>query len=636
MPKKKTIIILLFLTAAPLLAFWQVIRCDFINFDDDVYVTTNSIVQEGLTLKGIRWAFTTGQAANWHPVTWISHMLDVQLFGLRPEWHHLTNLGIHIANTLLLFLIFSRMTKAPWQSALVAALFALHPLHVESVAWVAERKDVLSALFWMLTIGAYILYVEYSGVKRYLAILFLFSLGLMAKPMLVTLPFVLLLLDYWPLKRIELTRLPLGIGTQIPNHAYRSEKIKKQRKRYVTHEVAKQQSPLHREYRRASIRTLLWEKTPFFALVAISSVVTYVVQQKNGAVQSIDICPLSARISNAIISYVAYIEKTIWPDNLSIFYPHPIQWPLWQIFGATMVLIAVTIAVMWKAKSASYLLVGWLWYLGTLVPVIGIVQVGAQAMADRYTYIPSIGLFMMAAWGVPEILKPWRYRKEALAGLSLFVLTCLSIVTFTQVKLWENNITLYDHALNVTKQNRIILNSRGVAYNSLGKYRQAIENLDKAIAINPTYADAYNNKSYAHIKLGNFTQAIRDADNAIANRQKFADAYNNRGVALSHLGEFSQAIKSFDTAIEINPQNDSAFCNRGVAYGMLNNYRQAIEDFDHAVELNPKFAEAYYYRSIAYDKLGNQRQALDDLKAAARLGSKTAEDFLRSYKIEWQ
>jgi protein O-mannosyl-transferase len=677
MSDKKIIIIILFLTSATLLAFWQVIHCDFIYFDDDFYVTANSRIQDGITLKGIRWAFTTNEAANWHPLTWVSHMLDIQFFGLRPQWHHLTNLLLHIANTLLLFLVFHRMTKALWQSAVVAALFALHPLHVESVAWVAERKDVLSTFFWMLTMGAYIFYVERPGLQRYLAVLVFLALGLMAKPMLVTLPFVLLLMDYWPLRRFEQTQLAQEIRAEVNDTASADKRKRKGKKKLAVKSAArtvqvaaKTEQMAGPKHQWAWIRPLLWEKIPLFSLAVLSSIVTYIVQQQGGAVKSIEASPLSVRIANAFVSYAFYFVKMIWPSNLAVLYPHPGLGPLWQILVAVLLFIAATFMVIWRAKRFRYLAVGWLWYVGTLVPVIGIVQVGDHARADRYTYIPLIGLFIIVAWGIPELLERWRYRKEVFVASSALSLLGFFFVTWTQVGYWKDSITLFNHTLRVTNQNFTILNNRGIAYNSLGNYTQAIADFDKAIEIKPKFAMAYTNRGSAYDSLGNYTQAIADFDKAIEINPKdvkaynnraatygrlghhtqaiadfdkaieidpeFAMAYTNRGSAYGNLGNYTQAIADFDKAIEIKPKDAVAYTNRGIAHGMLGNYRQAIEDFDRTVALNPKFAGAYYYRSIAHDKLGNQSQAIDDMKTAARFGSEDAKNFLRSNKIDWQ
>ncbi len=553
---KQTLLICIFLTVATLTVYWQVGNCEFNNYDDEDYVTKNIHVQDGITLEGIRWAFTTGHTGNWLPLTWISHMLDVQFFGLQPRWHHLTNLLFHLANTLLLFFVLHRMTKALWKSAFVAALFALHPLHVESVAWVAERKDVLSAFFWMLAIAAYCSYVERPNVQRYLSVVVIFVLGLMAKPMLVTLPFVLLLLDYWPLQRFRQWAL---------------------------------------------IRPLLWEKIPLFVLTVLSCIVTYMAQQKEGAVASFEAITLKVRIENAFVSYITYIGKMIWPNDLAVLYPYPIVLPTVQVVGAAFLLTAITITVIGMAKKVPYAAVGWLWYVGTLVPVIGIVQVGLQSRADRYTYLPLIGLFIMAAWGVPELLKERRYRNQALIAASTVVLLCLSFVAWKQVGYWRNSITLFEQAVKVTENNYTAYYNLGDAYAVLGNYQQAIGDYDKVLLINP----------------------------------KFREAYNNRGNAFAGLGNYQQAIGDYDKALSLNPKHETAYNNRGNAYYLLGSYQQAIGDYDKAIGLNPNYAEAYSNRGYAYSNLGITGQAIEDLKTAARLGYEKAQQTLKSRGIVW-
>jgi tetratricopeptide (TPR) repeat protein len=625
--EKQILAIYLFLTVITFIAFWQLNQCDFINFDDPEYVTENVSIENGITMEAMRWAFTTGHVANWHPLTWISHILDVQLFGLKPQWHHLTNLLFHIANTLLLFFVFHRMTKAPWKSAFVAALFALHPLHVESVAWVSERKDVLSTFFWMLTMGAYIHYVERPRLKNYLAVLIFFALGLMAKAMLVTLPFVLLLLDYWPLQRFEPKKSAQEIRTGVNKSLSANQRKGKSSIKHAVQTTRKEEKPADHKYQWALVRPLLREKIPLLALTALSCIVTYIAQQKVGAVKSIEAFPPGVRISNAFVSYIIYIRKMIWPDNLAVFYPHPGLWPLWQVLGAILLLIAVTISVIRTAKRLPYLTMGWLWFTGTLVPVIGIVQVGDQAMADRYTYIPLIGLFIMAAWGIPELLKKWRYRKETLFASSALILPCLLIVTWTQVGYWRNSITLYDHALKVTNRNDTIYNNRGDAFCPLGNFRQAISDYDRAIEINPKYAEAYNHRGVTYGKLGAQRQAIPDFEKAIEINPKYAEAYNNRGVTYGKLGAQRQAISDYDRAIEINTKYEEAYYNRGVAYGELGDQRQAISDYDRAIEINPKYAEAYNNRGAAYGMLDNLRQAIEDFDKAIEMNPKYAEAY---------
>jgi tetratricopeptide (TPR) repeat protein len=665
--KNRLLIISLLLMIAGLAAFWHVMRCDFINFDDPKYVTDNRHVQGGLTVEGITWAFTTGYAANWHPLTWISHMMDVQLFGLQPRWHHLTNLLFHLASTLLLFLVLHRMTKALRQSAFVAALFALHPLHVESVAWVAERKDVLSTFFWMLTMGVYVSYAARPGLTRYLTLLLCFALGLMAKPMLVTLPFVLLLLDYWPLERLG------------------------------------QKPPLEPEGHWRLIRPLLMEKIPLFVLAALSSIVTYLVQQHAGAMKALEALPLSARMANAFVSSITYMVKMLWPANLAVFYPHPASWPLWRVLGSVALLIAITVIVIKGARKRPYVPVGWFWYVGTLVPVIGIVQVGSQALADRYTYIPLIGLFIIVAWAVPELLDKWSYRRQALVALSTLCLISLFLLTWRQVGYWRNSIVLYDHTLEVAGASSVIhnnrgsaymgladytraiadfnraieinsrygeaynnrgsayngladytraiadlnraieinprsggaYNNRGLAYMGLADYTRAIADFDRAIEIDPGYAGAYNNRGLAYNGLADYTRAIADLNRAIKVNPRYGDAYNNRGLAYMGLADYARAIADFDRAIKVNPRYAGAYNNRGVAYSNLGRFTRAIADFDRAIEIDPRYAGAYNNRGVAYSELGNHKHEIDDITIAARLGHEGARSFLKSRGIGW-
>jgi protein O-mannosyl-transferase len=565
------VLICLALAILTVITFWSLKDCGFINYDDNLYVYENAYVQSGLNANSIGQAFSFSSelakiSCHWHPVTWLSFMLDYQIFGLKPQGYHLMNLLFHVMNTILLFLILRRMTKKLWPSAFVAAVFAIHPLHVESVAWVTERKDVLSTFFFMLTLGAYSYYVEHPGLRRYFFVLLFFILGLMAKPMLVTLPFVLLLLDYWPLQRFqEITSIKpsaardnstnasnfiptcrdsfsaslirIGVSTIKPDH-----KIKKE-----TLEVRK---PADLEYKWSLIYPLLWEKVPLFVLAILSSIVTYIAQQKGGAVHS-EAFPLSVRIGNALISYITYIGKMIWPSNLAVLYPYPELLMLWQVLGSVFLLIAITLVVIWRAKRFPYLATGWLWYIGTFVPVIGIVQVGAQAMADRYTYIPLIGLFIMVAWGVSEILKKWNYRKEILLASSVLIILYLSIITWTQVGYWQNNITLYDHTLKVTDYNTLIYNNRGIAYSALGNYGQAIDDFSRAIEIKPSFAGSYYNRGNAYKGLGNYKQAIEDYGRAIEIKPGYADAYNNRAFVYFKQGDNISGCSDAQKACEL-------------------------------------------------------------------------------------
>ncbi len=457
----------------------------------------------------------------------------------------------------------------------------------------------------MLTIGAYTFYVQRPGLWRRLAVYFCFVLGLMAKPMLVTLPFVLLLLDYWPLRR------------------FMQSASRDKRKRAPKHAVTEQPVPCQW----ALIRPLLLEKIPLFVLAALSSVITYIVQQQVGAASSLEGLPLTIRLENAFVSYVMYIGKMLWPIHLAVFYPYPKSWPSWDVVGAVLFLTAVTLTVFRAAQRFPYLAVGWLWYTGTLLPVIGIVQVGSQAMADRFTYIPLIGLFIVVAWGVPELVKEWRYRKEVLGASSALSLACFFVLTWTQVGHWQSSITLYDHTLKVTDDNSIIHNNRGYVYNSLGDHRQAIDDFDRAIEIDPRCAEAYNNRGIAYNDLGDYRRAIEDYDGAIQINPKYAEAYVNRGNAHAGLGDYRRAIEDYDRANEINQPYARTYYNRGLAYYRLGNYSRAIEDYTRAIDVNPRYAEAFNNRGIANDALSNRNQAIKDLTTAIQIDPGYAEAY---------
>ena len=483
------LIVCLALTITTLASFWQVQQNEFINFDDLIYIAHNPNVRDGLTSNSFSWAFTTSYASNWHPLTWLSHMLDCQLYGLKPKGHHLNNLLFHIANTILLFLFLNGTTNAFWRSSFVAALFALHPLHVESVAWAAERKDVLSAFFYLLTMWTYTRYAKRPGFYRYLPPLLFFSLGLMAKPMVVTLPFVLILLDYWPLGRIHFMKSNYGVGYQ-------------------------------------SIYFIILEKLPFFILSVISCVITYMVQQDWGAI--ISQLPLKLRVANALCSYTNYITKMIWPHDLAIFYPHPGNTlPQWQIMGSVLLLIIMSLLTIRFVQSHPYALVGWLWYLGTLVPVIGIVQAGAQAMADRYTYISLIGLFIVISWGIPNLLLKCRSQKIILAVSAGFTLLVLMLCTYNQVQYWKNSITLFEHTIKVTTNNFIIHNNLGNAFARQGNLEAAIYHYTEGLKMNAENANIHNNLGNVLSKQGKLEKAVLHYSKALEVNPGFKEAQYN-------------------------------------------------------------------------------------------------------------
>ena len=426
-------IICIFLVISTLAVYWQVKDHEFINYDDNRYITENGHVQVGLTGESIVWAFTTSYASNWHPMTWLSHMLDYELYSDHPKGHLLTNVFLHITNALLLFMVLFRLTGAIWQSAFVAVLFALHPLNVGSVAWAAERKNVLSTLFWLLTIWVYISYVNKPSIKKYGWVALFLALGLMSKPMLVTLPFVLLLLDYWPLRRWN---------------------------------IQNTNGPIEQTTNSTPLSQLILEKIPLLLLVIGSITATLIVQKMGGAVKSFDVFPLKERFINALVSYLSYLQKMVWPSNLSVFYPHPeAALPVWKGVLCGMVLVGITILAVKWIRRAPYFAVGWFWYLGTLIPVIGIVQVGAQAMADRYAYVPLIGIFIILAWGISGLLEKWDQRKKALPIAAGAVILVLIVVAWVQAGHWKNSITVFKHAINVTENQ---YPSFAVAYDNLG------------------------------------------------------------------------------------------------------------------------------------------------------------------------
>jgi tetratricopeptide (TPR) repeat protein len=594
------IIVYLFLVGATLVVFWQVANHEFVNFDDDRYVTENPHVQAGVTRQSIIWAFTTDDVANWHPLTWLSHMLDCQLYGVSPKGHHLTNLLFHLANTLLLFFVFKRMTGALWRSGFVAALFAVHPLHVESVAWVAERKDVLSTFFWMLTIWAYLRYIERPAVRRYVLTLFSLTLGLMAKPMLVTLPLVLLLLDYWPLDRLELNQS----GSASPS------------KRQGSLIVAKLKAQNFR---------LLWEKVPLFALAAISSIVTFVVQRSGGSLGGWNLYPLKIRIANALVSYVSYIGKMIWPQNLAVYYPYPGTIPIWQAAGAGLLLGLISMAVLRVARRHPYLAVGWLWYLGTLVPVIGLVQMGAQAMADRYTYVPLIGLFIMLAWGIPHLVMSFRYRRIFLASAAGTVLAASLILTWTQLYHWKNSATLFQQALKVTANNYLAYNNLGNVLDRERKVKQAIAHYVKALQINPNFPSAHNNLGNALAGQGKMDEATAHYVKALQINPNFPKAHYNLGNVLAGQGKMDEAVAHYSKALQLNPDFAGAHNNLANVLEGQGKIKEAVFHFSRALEIKPDFAEVHFNLGNALARQGKLDEAQEHFSRALEHRSEFAE-----------
>ncbi len=577
------VMVCLFIILSTFSVYWQIHNYDFVNFDDYKYVSDNRHVQVGLTIESITWAFTTFHAGNWHPLTWLSHMLDYQLYGLNPGGHHITNLFFHIANSLLLFFVFRKMTGHFWQSAFLALLFALHPLHVESVAWISERKDVLSAFFWILTMWSYIRYVQHPGIDKYLLVLLFFILGLMSKPMLVTLPFVLLLMDYYPLSRFQKS----DGGKNI--------------------------------FQRSIVFRVILEKLPFFVLVVISSAITFYAQMHGGAVKSLEIIPIQTRIANALISYAAYILKMLCPSRLAVLYPHPGSFPWWQIAGACFLLLSISFLAIRIRKQSPYFITGWLWYLGTLVPVIGLVQVGNQSMADRYSYIPLIGIFFIISWGIPQFIQRWRHVKKILPIIAITISFILMGVTFIQAGYWKNSIILFKHALGITANNFIIHNNLGLVLREQGLIDEAIRHYEDALRIRPDFVEAHYNLGNALQEQGLIDNAIRHYKEALRIKPDFVDAHNNLGNAFQEQGLIDNAIRHYKEALRIKPDFADAHNNLGFALKEKGLIDEAVRQYKEALHIRPDYEKAHYNLGNALQEKGLIDESLRHYKEALRI-----------------
>lgn len=560
------------LVAVTLVAYAGVWQNGFVSWDDPYYVSENPHVLSGLTWNGVVWAFTSTQGANWHPVTWLSHMMDVQLFGPDPGMHHAVSLVLHVVNTVLLFGVLHRMTGALGRSAFVAAIFAVHPLHVESVAWAAERKDVLSTLFWMLTIAAYLAYVERPHWRRYLLLAVVFSLGLMAKPMLVTLPFVLLLLDLWPLAR-------------------------------------KQQTGWY---------ALVREKIPLIGLALALSVVTFLAQRHAGAVQQLVGVPLGLRVANALVSYTRYIGKTVWPAGLAALYPFPESLAGWKIAGAMIVLAAASIAaIAWRSRR-PYVLVGWFWYLGTLVPVIGFVQVGYQAMADRYTYIPMIGLSIIVAWGANEMLAVWPPRRAVLATAASALILASVALTRAQVQFWRDGVTLWRHTVAVTRGSFIAQTNLGYELAQRGRFAEAADQYREALRTSPNYLLARQNLGLALASQGKYADAIDQYQTALRLQPTNAVLRADFGLALANAQRDGDAIAEYQAALRLQPTLALAHVRLGNALVRQGNISDAIAHYEQALRLEPS-AETHNNLGVALASRGSLDEAVAQFSEALRL-----------------
>jgi len=635
------------------LCYWPLTHHDFIVFDDHEYILDNTHVTSGLTPAGVAWAFGTGYAANWHPITWISHMLDCSLFHLNPGGHHLTNLLFRTANVLLLFLLLRQMTGSFWRSACVSALFAWHPFHVESVAWASERKDVLSAFFFLLTLLAYVAYTQSkaqtpeskvqtgcepdgqnSGVTRhalvapksdeggsrithhasryYALTLFLFALCLMSKPMLVTLPFVLFLLDFWPLQRVRFSSAQEGSEFDV-----QSSKFKVQ-----------------------SFLLLIREKIPLLALSFAASLVTFFVQRAGGAVSSLQTISLRLRLENTVVAYAKYIFKTIWPVNLSSVYPYSKHLPLLWIIGSALLLIGLSALFVSLFKRRGYLVVGWLWFVGMLVPTIGLVQVGPQAMADRYMYLPSIGLFILIVWGIGDLvasmdrgmsqrtsLVPHTGRSTLLTLLTLATLLAFASCTRCQLSYWQNSVILFSHDIQVTKDNYVAYGVLGTAFFGEGKFEEALPYYREALRLSPKHPEANYDLGTALLKTERFDDAITCFNRALELKPTFAHAQNNLGKALLKLGRFDEALAHLARAVALTPNDPEAHYNVGTVLVMQGHLDQAVVSFSKALTLKPDYWQAHSNLGITLMRQGNTRQGTAHLYEACRLNSGDPESY---------
>jgi tetratricopeptide (TPR) repeat protein len=530
-----TVGICLSLAVLTWLVFGQTLWHDFVNYDDPRYVYENTRITSGLSIGGIAWAFTHIHSLNWHPLTTISHMLDCQIYGLKAGWHHFTNVLLHTLAATLLFLALRQMTGAVWRSAFVAAVFAIHPLRVESVAWIAERKDVLSGVFFMLTLLAYVYYVRLPRVTRYLVVVFAFACGLMSKPMLVTLPFVLLLLDYWPLARIK-----------------------------------------------GQFWKRLLEKVPFIALSAVSSIITFLVQK--GAVGQTEELPILERINNAVVSYLLYIWQMLWPMNLSVFYPHPEnRLPLWEIISCLVLLICATTVAIALRKRRPYLITGWLWYLGMLVPVIGLVQVGWQGRADRYTYLPQIGLYIAATWGMADLAAFYRQQRTTLSTAAILVIAALTWCASVQTSYWRDSERLFRHAAAVTTNNDVADNNLGIVFLGQGKLDDAISLLQRAVDLRPDNSPAHENLAKALLQKGLVAEALIHYRKLLDLQPDNMEVHNIVGTVLVQQGRVAEGVDEWQKVLVVDPDNGNAMSN--LAWVFATSPDPSLRDGPKAVQL---------------------------------------------------
>jgi protein O-mannosyl-transferase len=572
------------LAVATVITYWPVTRNEFVDYDDGRYVRDNAVVKKGLTAEGLRYAFTTREGGNWHPLIWISHMVDVEVWGMNPGGHHASNVAYHALNAVLLFVALLHLTGALWPSAFVAAAFALHPLHVESVAWAAERKDTLSTLFWMTTLLAYSWYARRPSPGRYAVVFASFVCGIMSKPMLVTLPLVLLLLDFWPLRRVPGTLAPGSGASGVPAR---------------------------------SLGTLVAEKVPMLALVVVIIGVTLSAQREAGAVASSVAFPLGLRLENAILAYVLYLGKMVWPTNLTVLYPYAKTVPALGVVAAFVVLVTVTAAALRFARRVPYLAVGWLWYVGTLVPVIGIIQVGHQPWADRYTYVPLVGIFIAIAWGLFELL-PARPVRTALAVGAAAVLLVWSVVAQAQVRNWKDTQTLYEHTLRATTDNYVIQYNLGKVLQDKKQIDQAIEHYVEAARISPNFPPPHNNLGILFADRGRTKEAIEHYTVAARFNPRDPDVHNNLANALSTEGRYDEADQQFRESLRLKPAAGT-YSNAALNLIRAGRFADAATTAETAVKMDPRNAQAQNNLATALAKQGKPTEAIGHYREAMRL-----------------
>jgi tetratricopeptide (TPR) repeat protein len=574
------------------IVFGQTLGHQFVNLDDGTYVYRNSQVTRGISVDGTKWAFTHPVAANWHPITILSHMLDCQLYGLAPAGHHFTNVALHSIAAILLLVILFQMTDALWPSAFVAAVFAIHPLRVESVAWVAERKDVLSAVFFMLTMISYVRYAKRPSWQRYMLMAILFSFGLLAKPMLVTLPLVLLLLDYWPLQRFD----------HLGDSSTKSEK----------------------KFPKRPWKWLVLEKVPLLALSAAASVGAIITQERSINLMR-HVSP-GSRIGNAFVSLMIYLGQTFWPHNLAVFYPYPENGiPSSEVIVTIALFVAVSAGTFAVRRTKPYLLIGWLWFAGMLVPVLGIVQVGIQAHADRYNYLPQIGLCLIIAWGIADLTKAWRYQRVVVSTLGLIAVTSLTWSAHLQTSHWFDSQSLWEHALAATSDNEMAREHLSDAYLDKGRINDAIAQAREAVKLLPDSADAHGVLGAALARTSQLDEAISQLQSAIQLNPKLPRAHFNLGNIFLQQGHLEQAIANYESEVELYPNFSQGHNNLGNALLRAGKTDQALAHLRLALELNPNYPEAHNNLAIALSQTEGVQQAINEWEKTLRIDSKNLE-----------